>query len=139
MIELDIIDYLNDDGQLDLLLGAVVGDTKIYPIQKPQSGSVPYIVYTIVDEGTTDENLLFMTIEFECVDDNYSDLLELTDRIYELLDLQEYVQDRIISTDYFIYWSKIISSKPETKDTEFNYFHKSLNVKFKYHRKVRWI
>lgn len=137
MIELDVIDYLNDDGQLDLLLGVIVGDSKIYPIQKPQSGNIPYIVYTITDEGTTDENVLYMTISFECVDDSYDDLLEVTDRLYELLDIQDRTQDLIPSTNYYIYWDKVISGN-ETKDTEFNYFHKTLNVRFMYHRKIRW-
>jgi hypothetical protein len=137
MIELDVVDYLNDDTQLDSLLSVGVSDSKIYPIQKPLSGTIPYIVYTVTDEGTIDENLLYMTISFECVDDSYDDLLEITDRMYELLDSQDSAQNLITSTNYYIYWDKVISGH-ETKDIEFNYFHKTLDIRFIYHRKVRW-
>jgi hypothetical protein len=137
MIELDVIDYLNDDTQLDSLLSVGVGDSKIYPIQKPLSGTIPYIVYTVMDEGTIDENLLYMTISFECVDDSYDDLMEITDRMYELLDSQDSAQNLITSTNYYIYWDKIISGH-DAKDTELNYFHKILDIRFIYHRKVRW-
>jgi hypothetical protein len=137
MIELDVVAYLNADAPLDLILGAIVTDTKIYPIQKPQSGAIPYIVYNIISEGTLDENVLEMTIAFECVDDSYDDLITMTNRMYELLDIQDNANNLITSTNYYIYWSKIVSGS-ETKDTEFNYFHKTLNVSFVYHRKVRW-
>ena len=135
MIELDVVNYLKNDAQLDTLLGSSGSDSKIYPIQKPITGLVPYIIYSVVDEGTTDENMLSMTISFECVDDNYSDLISLTNRMFELLDNQD--QINIPSTDYYIYWSKVVGGG-ETKDAEFNYFHKTLNVRFLFHRKVRW-
>jgi len=137
MIEIDVVDYLNDDAPLDALLSVIAGDSKIYPIQKPQSGNIPYIVYTVIDEGTTDENLLYMTIAFECVDDSYDDVIQITNRLYELLDSQDSASNLIPSTNYYIYWDKVISGN-EIKDTEFNYFHKTLNVRFIYHRKVRW-
>ena len=89
MIEIEVVDYLNDDAQLDLMLGVIAGDSKIYPIQKPQSGNIPYIVYTVESEGTESENELNITISFECVSNSYDDLIEITDRLYELLDNQD--------------------------------------------------
>lgn len=137
MIELDVIAYLNDDASLTTLLGASGSDSKIYPIQKPINYTVPYIVYTISDEGTLDENLLYMTIEFDCAHSTYDSLLDISDRIYELLDVQDTIQSLMSSTDYFIYWSKIISGA-DSKDTDTDYYHKKLNVQIKYNRKVRW-
>lgn len=138
MIEIDVIDYLNDDATLDGLLSVAAGDSKIYPIQKPQSGNVPYIVYTVDNEGTVDENELRMVISFECVHNSYDNLIEITNRLYVLLDNQDSIRNLLPTMLYYIYYAKVIGSTPETKDTEFNYFHKTLLVEFHYHRKVRW-
>ena len=137
MIELDVIAYLDADAQLTALLGASASDSKIYPIQKPLSSSIPYIVYNIASEGTNEENLLEMIISFECVDDVYKDLINISDRLYELLDIQDDAQNKIDSSDYYIYWCKVTSGR-ETKDTEIYNFHKTLDVSIKYHRKSRW-
>lgn len=137
MIEIDVVAYLDDDGVLTAELGATAADSKIYPIQKPHTAVVPYIVYNVINEGTTQENLLEMTISFECVDDKYLDLIEISDRIYELLDIQNYAQDIIPSTNYYIYYSKIVGGR-EIKDTELDLFHKTLDVNIIFHRKVRW-
>lgn len=137
MIELDLVAYLKADAILDGLLNSTASDSKIYPIQKPQTGVVPYLVYNIIDEGTTDENLLEMVISFECVDNTYADLILLSDRIYELLDIQNDAQNDIDSVNYYIYWTKVVGGR-DSQETDFNYPHKTLNVHIKYHRKSRW-
>ena len=130
MIELDVISYLNSDAILDTLLGAN-GDSKIYPIQMPQGASAPFIIYRTSVDGTLDENLKEMAMEFDCIDDSFNTAKNIRDRVSVLLDYQYAIRDYITSASYFLYWAKKIGGNT-FKDSELDLFHHVLTCGFKY-------
>ncbi len=131
MIELDVIAYLNSDATLDSLLSATGADPKIYPNQRRQGSSQPYIVYTTTQDGTLDENLKEMTMEFDCIDESYNTAKSIRDRVSALLDLQDALPDSMTSASYYLYWAKKIGGNT-FKDPALNFFHHVLTVAFKY-------
>lgn len=131
MIELDIVSYLNSDATLDTLLGASGSDPKIYPIQMRQGASQPFIIYTTTQDGTLDENLKEMTMDFDCIDESYSTAKSIRDRVSVLLDLQDAFPDNVTSSSYYLYWSKKIGGNT-FKDPILNFFHHVITIGFKY-------
>lgn len=123
MIELDIIDYLENDAILDGLLGATASISKIYPIQAPQRAEIPYIIYNTPNDGTIRENIEELSMSFDCISDNYIEAKNIKDRLVTLLDRENSVIDLISSEDYFIYWCKKVGGS-SFKEPELNYFHR---------------
>jgi hypothetical protein len=136
MIEKIVIDYLEGDSTLTTLLGATASDTKIYPLQVQQGRSTPYIVYNTSSDGTPEENLLELTMDFRCVDENYNTSKNIRDRLSILLDQQDAIQRLIVSSDYYVYWAKKIGEKSftETVEPNLNFIHRVVTVDFKYRR-----
>jgi len=136
MIELDVVAYLIADSTLDTLLGAIGTDSKIYPIQAPQARTMPYIMYTISSEGSFEENLNEETISFNCISDNYIEVMNIVNRLDALLDHQSDIRTLISSESYYIYWSKKVGGStfidPESKQKDF--YHRVSIYDFKYNR-----
>lgn len=131
---LDVLTYLKSDAQLDTLLDASASNSKIYPSQAPQGVATPYIIYTISGDGTKEENLLEISISFECVDKEYLNVRAVRDRLFTLLDKQDKIRNYITSTSYYFYWCKNVSGDDQKEPTQ-DYFHKTLVFEFKYAKK----
>ena len=136
MIELDVIAYLNADATLDGLLSVSGTDTKIYPNQKPLKGGVtPYIIFNSSSDGSREENFKEITMTFNCIHETYPLSKTIRDRVSDLLDRQNEIQNLITSTDYYIYWSKKIGGS-DSKETDLDNFNKEVIIKFKYQQKT---
>jgi hypothetical protein len=131
---LDVLTYLKADTTLDTLLGATGSNSKIYPDQAPQGAILPYITYEFSDDGTLEENLLEATISFECVAEEYMDVLAIRDRVNALLDKQDLIRNFITSINYWFYWCKNVRGE-DSKDPKQNNFHKIVTFNFKYANK----
>ena len=108
MIENDIASILESDASLDLLLGAVAGNSKIYPVRAPQDAIGPYIVYTSnvgeLDENI-DEDIIQLTI-------NGGELRSVTSAIRDRIKVLIDVQDEIVSSiSNWLYYSKLSGSQ----------------------------
>jgi len=131
MIELDVISYLNSDATLDTLLSVGGSDTKIYPMQMPHGASTPFIIYKTATDGTFEENIKEMTMEFDCIADTYIAAKNIHDRVSILLDYQDAIRNYITSTNYFLYYAKKIGGSA-FKDAELDLFHDMVICAFKY-------
>lgn len=130
-MELVVVDYLTEDSALRTLLGAVGGDTKIYPSQAPQGAALPYILYNTVADGTLEENLLERSLNFNCVADTLIETQDIRNRVNELLDKQDDIKKFIFSTEYWFYWSKQVGGTT-FKDPELGVFYAASVYNFKY-------
>lgn len=137
MIEFDIITYLTADSTLDTLLTTSSTDTKIYPIQAPigAQDKLPYIIYSINQSGTFEENLLEESITFDCVSGTYLEAKNVKDRLIKLLDLQDQAQNNITSALYRIYWSKFTAGVSYV-DSDNKLFHNIVTIDFKYNEQA---
>ena len=132
MIEKDVVDYLTNDSALDTLLGASGSDSKMYPVQLPLNKvSEPYIIFTTNAMGGFEENLLEVSMSFNCMDSNYLVAKSIRDRIHLLLDRQDQIQKLITSTDYYIYWCKQTGGQV-FKEVGLDLFHFVSIYDFKY-------
>ena len=133
MIELDVISYLNSDATLDTLLGAN-GDSKIYPNQMPQGASDPFIIYSTYIDGTLEENIKELTMEFDCIDDSFNTAKSIRDRVSVLFDYQDAIRSYITSASYYLYWAKKIGGNT-FKEPNLDLFHHVIICAFKYNIK----
>lgn len=132
MIELDVVDYLTNDSALYTLLGASGSDSKFYAVQLPlKKVSEPYIIFTTNAIGGLEENLLEVSMSFNCMDSSYLVAKSIKDRLHYLLDRQDAIQNLITSTDYMIYWAKEIGGSI-FKETGLKLFHFATIYDFKY-------
>ena len=104
----DVIQFLKSDSILDTLLGVTGSNPRIYPLVAPQNQEYPFIVYSIVSEGTAEEILLEFSMQFSIYDDEYDKVQDIEQRLKYLLDLQDNIN--ISSTDYRFEWCKLASS-----------------------------
>lgn len=83
-----ILNKLNNDIELNSLLGSTLEDSKIYPLFTRNNDTC--IVYTdsIVSGGDIRENRL----ELRIICDDYDKMIEIEKRINKLLDIKEYEQ-----------------------------------------------
>jgi hypothetical protein len=131
MIESDVISYLKSDEILKGYLSADADDCKIYPLQAPQLISCPYITYNISHEGTVEENLREIVMNFVCTSDSFIETKLLRDRLIFLLDRQDKIRDLITSADYIYYWCKK-SGGLVYMEAEQEYFYNVSIYNFKY-------
>jgi len=131
MIELDVVAYLNSDVTLGTLLGVTGSDTKIYPIQMPHGADYPFVLYKTTVDGTFEENIKEMTMEFDCIDDSFVTAKGIRDRMSVLLDYQDAIREYLTSASYFLYWSKKIGGNM-FKDPELELYHFVISCAFKY-------
>lgn len=129
-----VLEYLKADSELDTLLSSSASDSKIRPEQANLSVDVPYILYSFISDGTTEENLLEGRVEFVCVDESYLNIFYIRERLIELLDKQDKIRNFITSDDYYYYWCKNVDGKDEVK-VDLNYFYKRITFSFKYAKK----
>jgi len=122
MIEQDVINYLSNDGELDILLSTVAGNTKIFPNSVPLNITQPYIIYSTIGEGTLAEHLREISMSFDCVADNSISARNIRNRLIELLDHEDRIQKLITSTDYYVYWCKKTGGAT-FKEPDFDYYH----------------
>lgn len=130
-MEQDVINYLTGDPTLRDLLEATLVNTKIYPRQAPQGAETPYVVYDIVSDGTTEENLLERSFSFNCVADTEEEARSIRDKIVDMLDYQDKIRRKIISTTYWFYWAKHTGGT-NYKDPELDVYYHPVVVSFKY-------
>lgn len=131
---LDIIAYLKSDATLSSLLESTGSNSKIYPVQVPHQGNIPYIRYSISNDGTYEENLVELAITFDCISGSYLQVLNIKNRLVELLDRQDKIRNAISSSDYYMYWCKNVDGSDE-KEPQQNYFHKAIIFQIKYAKK----
>lgn len=131
MIELDVVSYLNSDATLDTLLSVSGSDTKIYPLQMPHGSSAPFIIYRTATDGTFEENIKELSMEFDCIDDSYNTAKSIRDRVSVLLDYQDAIRDHMTSASYFLYWAKKTGGN-SFKEPNIDLFHNVLICGFKY-------
>lgn len=111
-MEFEVVSYLESDSNLDTLLGAVSGDTKIYPDQTPQgSAKSNHIIYSITADGTTEENILENTITIKAVATSRAAAKNILDKVDDLLDIDDDIYDAISSSNYYFYWSKKVGGR----------------------------
>ena len=133
MIETDVIAYLKSDATLDALLGATGADSKIMPDQMKHGATEPFILFTTNAIGGLEENLLEVSMSFNCIDTSYNTAKSIRDRLQYLLDQQNAIQNVITSTEYYIYWSKMVGGTI-FKDPDLDYFHCVAIFDFKYRK-----
>jgi len=135
MIEFDVITYLKADTTLDTLLSSSASDSKIYPAQAPLGAQdkIPYIVYTINQSGSYEENLKEESITFDCISNTYLQSKNIKDRLATLLDIQDSAYSAIDSDYYYIYWAKFTAGNSYV-DGENNLYHNILVVNFKFNK-----
>lgn len=131
MIEFEVISYLKSDVTLDSLLGATSSDSKIYPIQAPQSAIVPYIIYNLPNDGGIIENTEEISISFDCISDDFVETKNIKDRLLTLLDKEDKIRDVISSGTYWYYWCKKVGGA-SFKEPEQDYFHRVAIFDFLY-------
>jgi len=133
MIETDVIAYLKSDATLDTLLGATGADSKIMPDQMKHGATEPFILFTTNAIGGVEENLLEVSMSFNCIDTSYNTAKSIRDRLQYLLDQQNAIQNVITSTEYYIYWSKMVGGTI-FKDSDLDLFHCVAIFDFKYRK-----
>jgi len=132
MIDTYVLDYLNADSSLQTLLVASGSNTRIYPIQSPHNFYLdPLITYSVVSQGTLEENLKEISIQFNCIADTYLKAKQIKDRLLYLLDREDLIQSLIIGTPYIFYWCKHVGGS-SFKDPDVDLFHNVLIFDFKY-------
>ena len=131
MVELDFYDYLKADSILRGLLGVTVGESKIYPLQAPQTAEMPYIIYSVNDKGGLDETLLNCNLQFNCISDNYAESAEIKDRVNELLNIENRIIDAI-RDGYMRYYFCKLSGSFNYKDPNLDVFYNIANYDITY-------
>jgi len=131
MIEIDVVNYLKNDSDLYVSLGASGSNSKIYPVQAPFGATIPYIVYNMTGDGSLEEHYKEITLSFDCIDDDFYTAKSLRDRLIFLLDRQDQIQHLITSLSYWFYWCKLTGGTSFVEpDNE--YFHRVAIFDFKY-------
>lgn len=130
----DIINYLDNNTELQSLLNATSIDSKIYPNQSVQRREYPYVIYTISSQGSLDENINESTVNFNCISNIFSEAEAISNKIKELLDVQDKIRNVLNDSDSnYYYWSKH-NGGTDYKEKEQNIFHVVSIFEFKYGR-----
>jgi len=131
MVVKDLLNYLTDDSELDLLLSPSVSDNKIYPVQLPFNTTLPCIVYKVIDDSTIDEVIYDSIVQYDCISDSYDTAKEIRDRLQELLDVENLVQTLFPYGYYFYYYSKLEASF-SYKEPILDIFHSIITFHVRY-------
>lgn len=131
MIETDIVNYIKADATLQTLIGYTAGDTKIYPEYAPHNKTYPCILYSVTSESTSEENMLEVQIQFDCIAESYLAATNIKNRVLELLDWQDKIRSLITGIDHIIYWAKKIADG-EFLEPDLKVIHKVVDIRFKY-------
>jgi len=134
MIDLEVADYLRSDSTLDGLISSSGSNSKIYPNQvaaKHAIDSLPYIIYNVANEGTTDENWREITITFNCISDDYLTARNIRNRVVALLDVEDQIRNSITSDTYIYYAAKCVGGVV-FKDPDVDVYHNAATIEFKY-------
>ncbi len=134
MIELDIINYLNNDAILSGLLSTTGSDTKIYPLQVPLGANTPFIIYNLISDGGLKENIRESSLSFNCVSENYNTAEDIRNRIAKILDRQDEISRLIDSNTFRYLWSKKVGGA-EFKDSDIDVFNRASIYDFEYVRR----
>lgn len=131
MIETDLVTYLLTDTTLKTLLGSAA-DPKIYPITAIPKVTIPYILYDWELETPIDELLEEDRVELNIVGKNYGNLIEIRNRLEDLLNLKDKIQSTAFtSSRYRIFWSDFSDGRNNKQnETQKNNMVVFVNVKY---------
>ena len=120
MIEYDLISYLASDAMLDMLLGIVGDDKKIYPSLPTTEPVLPYILYYYGTGDETDELIDEDRIQLTVRAATKQTATDIRNRLKFLLDRQDEIKNTTFtSAAYYIYYCKFSAGdgfyEPETK------------------------
>jgi len=137
MIENSLCVYVTADAALQVLLGGDANDKKIYPLEAPQSSTLPFLVYKVTDIGGLEQLLSEIRITISITAETPLALKNICDALIVLLDKQDEIMGFWTDADYFIYWSKLngggdIAPQFESRKE----FVRVLNFDIKYKKKV---
>lgn len=131
MVVKDFYNLLKDDYELSSLIGATAADSKIYPIQMPYNTTLPCILYKLVDDSTLDENIYDAILQYDCISDKFDTCISIKDRLLELIDKNDDINDLIINGYFYYYWSKLTAFF-SFKEPELDIFHNIMIFEIRY-------
>lgn len=107
MIEDTVTTYLKSDATLDTLLGSSSGNSKFYPNIPKEEPTAPYVLYDASAGDESDEHVHEDRIQYTICSPLKSAVEAIAHRIRVLLDVKDFIQDNLYSTNtnYYIYYS----------------------------------